>query len=193
MVWIVGTKSIKIGERYLSNHNKLLNLLEGAEGIKTGFTKACGRCLVSSASRYGRRLIAVTLNAPDDWNDHIALLNSGFEGIEERQILAAGEVGSITVAAGERCRSVSVYIEEDYSFHLRPEEQPQVTLCGPRIVYGPVDGGAQYGTVRVSLGDTLLTELPVYYMEGVAVTVRERSTWEKVTQWFTDLWEMLLG
>ncbi len=190
---IVGTKSIKIGERYLSNHNKLLNLLEGAEGIKTGFTKACGRCLVSSASRYGRRLIAVTLNAPDDWNDHISLLNSGFSSMDEQQILTAGEVGSVTVAAGEMCRTIPVYIEEDYSFPLRAEETPQVSLCGPRIVYGPVDGGEQYGTLRVTLGDTILTEVPAYYAEGVAVTVRERSIGEKVAQWFADLWEMLLG
>lgn len=188
---IVSTQSIQIGERYLTNHNKLLSMFDGAEGVKTGFTKKCGRCLVSSASRMGRRLIAVTLNAPDDWNDHISLLNTGFARFEERTVLSAGEIGSVTVAAGETCRTVGLYIEEDFSFALADDEQPDIILCGPRIVYGPIDGGDQYGTVRVTLGDTVLAEQPVYFVEGVAVTLREKSSWEQMVDWFTDLWELL--
>lgn len=61
------------------NHNKLLRLYEGCIGIKTGFTKAAGRCLVSCAQRDGIRLVAVTLNAPNDWDDHIKLYDYGFE------------------------------------------------------------------------------------------------------------------
>ena len=66
----VSAKNVKVGERYLTNHNKLLWRLEGADGVKTGFTKAAGRILVSSATRQGRRIIGVTIDAPDDWNDH---------------------------------------------------------------------------------------------------------------------------
>ena len=82
--WIVSSKELKIsgGEkakvRYLKNHNKLLWQYEGCTGIKTGYTKKCGRCLVSSAEKNGRELIAVTLNAPDDWRDHTALFDYGF-------------------------------------------------------------------------------------------------------------------
>ena len=81
---IVGQKAMNISfitpdqTRRYTNHNKLLNLYEGCTGVKTGFTKKSGRCLVSAAERDGIRLIAVTLNAPDDWNDHMALLNDGF-------------------------------------------------------------------------------------------------------------------
>ena len=56
--------------RRFSNHNRLLSMYEGCIGVKTGFTKKSGRCLVSAAERDGIRLVAVTLNAPDDWNDH---------------------------------------------------------------------------------------------------------------------------
>lgn len=188
---IVSTKSIQIGERILTNHNKLLSMMDGAEGVKTGFTKKCGRCLVSSASRMGRRLIAVTLNAPDDWNDHIALMNEGFGRFEVQKVLSAGEIGSVTVAAGERCRTVGLYIEEDFSCALAAGEQPEVTLCGPRVVYGPIDGGEQYGVVRVTLGDAVLNELPVYFTEGAAVTLREKSSWEQMTGWLKNLWELL--
>ena len=69
----------KKGGRVLVNHNKMLKLYSGAIGLKTGFTKATGRCLVSAAQRDGLTLIAVTLNASDDWNDHIRMLNFGFE------------------------------------------------------------------------------------------------------------------
>lgn len=188
---IVSSQNVQIGQRYLKNHNKLLSMLEGAEGVKTGFTKRCGRCLVSSVSRLGRRLIAVTLNAPDDWNDHISLHEQGFKRFSERQILSSGEVGFATVAAGQQCRKIALYIEEDFSFALAEDEQPSVTLCGPRIVYGPVDGGQQYGTIRVSLNNALLAELPVYFSEGAAVTLSEKSLWDRVADWFKNLWELL--
>ena len=66
------------GRRYLVNHNKLLRGYEGCIGVKTGYTKADGRCLVSAARRDGMTLIAVTLSAPDDWRDHKAMLDYGF-------------------------------------------------------------------------------------------------------------------
>lgn len=68
--------------RLLVNHNKLLRLYDGCIGVKTGFTKKSGRCLVSAAERDGVTLIAVTLNAPDDWNDHTALFDYGFTQYE---------------------------------------------------------------------------------------------------------------
>ena len=82
--WIVSSKELKIsgGEkaevRYLKNHNRLLWQYDGCMGVKTGYTKKCGRCLVSSAKRGEMELIAVTLNAPDDWRDHTALFDYGF-------------------------------------------------------------------------------------------------------------------
>ena len=85
---IVSTKEYIIpfvGEKWnrkITNHNKLLWRLEGCNGVKTGFTKRCGRCLVSSAKRGNEHLICVTLDAPDDWNDHTELLEQGFEKYE---------------------------------------------------------------------------------------------------------------
>ena len=67
-----------VGPRYLSNHNKLLHMYEGCIGVKTGYTKRSGRCLVSAAEKDGVTLIAVTLNATNDWQDHSAMLDYGF-------------------------------------------------------------------------------------------------------------------
>ncbi len=77
---------------YFTNHNKLLKTYDGADGIKTGFTKAAGRCLVSAAQRNGASVVAVTLNAPNDWNDHKALLDYAFENIKVKTIVKKGEI-----------------------------------------------------------------------------------------------------
>ncbi len=65
-------------QRVLRSHNRLLDALEGADGVKTGFTSEAGRCLVASAQRGGRRLIAVLLNDPRRWEDAALLLEYGF-------------------------------------------------------------------------------------------------------------------
>ena len=75
---IVSTASITIGDRYLANHNKLLRMCEGCIGVKTGYTKAAGRTLVSAAVRDGMTLVCATLNDGNDWNDHMTLLDYGF-------------------------------------------------------------------------------------------------------------------
>ena len=69
-----GTDSVRL----LVNHNKMLRLYDGCIGLKTGFTKQSGRCLVSAAERDGVVMIAVTLRAPNDWDDHKHLLDYGF-------------------------------------------------------------------------------------------------------------------
>lgn len=74
----VACKTACFGDRYYVNHNKLLWRLDGAIGVKTGYTKAAGRILVSAVQRDGRTLVAVTINAPDDWNDHERLYNAAF-------------------------------------------------------------------------------------------------------------------
>lgn len=80
---ITATKSAVITSdegkrRYFQNHNKMLSFYEGADGIKTGFTKVSGRCLVSSATRGDVSLIAVTLHSHDDWREHTAMLDYGY-------------------------------------------------------------------------------------------------------------------
>ena len=81
----VSTKTVRIGQRSLTNHNKLLWRVEGADGVKTGYTKAAGRILVSSASRNGRRLVCVTINDGNDWADHKKLLEDGFSRYQLRK------------------------------------------------------------------------------------------------------------
>lgn len=82
-VRIVGSQKARIeidGEpSYIGNKNKLLKLFDGANGVKTGFTKKSGRCLVGAAKRNNMQLISVVLNYPDMWNDSIRMLKYGFD------------------------------------------------------------------------------------------------------------------
>ena len=75
---ICSSRRVAIGQRTMENHNRLLRQVEGCVGLKTGYTKAAGRTLVSCVERNGCRLIVVTLRDGDDWADHAALYEYGF-------------------------------------------------------------------------------------------------------------------
>ena len=171
----VSTKSIRVGERYLHNHNKLLWQVEGADGVKTGFTKAAGRILVSSAVRDGRRLIAVTLNAPSDWRDHSVLLNEGFERYCVRNVVRKDQlVGTVEVEGGENCR-VQLLAAEDFDFSLAEEERPQLMIPGTGFAYAPVTKGAEAGFAYVLIDGNAVGKVPLVYGQ----TIEQRVTEEK--------------
>ena len=89
-VRICSTKSVTINGRIMNNHNRLLREVEGCIGMKTGFTKAAGRTLVSCAQRDGHRLVAITLQDGNDWADHKALYEYGFTQITKLPRETAG-------------------------------------------------------------------------------------------------------
>lgn len=86
-------KEIKSSEksRILVNHNKMLKNYDGCIGVKTGFTKKCGRCLVSAAERDELIMISVTIDAPSDWSDHKKLLDYGYSRLEAKTLAYPGE------------------------------------------------------------------------------------------------------
>jgi serine-type D-Ala-D-Ala carboxypeptidase (penicillin-binding protein 5/6) len=80
-IWNPGRRGPVARGRLIQSHNRLLGRLDGADGVKTGYTGAAGRCLVASASRGDRRMIAVLLNDPRRWSDAASLLEYGFEAV----------------------------------------------------------------------------------------------------------------
>ena len=171
----VSAKTVKIGQRCLQNHNKLLWQVPGADGVKTGFTKAAGRILVSSATREGRRIIAVTLNDGDDWRDHAALLNEGFARYSHQRIVEENDlVGTLEVAGGQR-RRVEMIAAEDFSYSLAAEEHPVLMIPGPGFVYAPVAEGADAGYAYVLIAGKAVGKVPIVYGE----TIEQEQTEEK--------------
>ena len=176
----VSTKSIKIGQRSLTNHNKLLWRVDGVDGVKTGFTKASGRILVSSASRDGRRLICVTIDDGNDWADHATLLEDGFSRYAIETILTEGDyVGSVEVAGGESQR-VQLLAAEDFIFPLSEEEEPHIILSGPGFAYAPVVQGQQAGYAYICIGDNCVGKVPVVYSQTVEQKqpARKKHFWD---------------
>ena len=176
----VSTKTVQAGGRTLRNHNKLLWLLPGAEGIKTGYTKAAGRILVSSAQRQGRRLVAATMDAPDDWRDHQALLEAGFADFRIVPIISAGEqLGLRTVLGG--AGKVRLMAGEDFSFALAEGEQPQIVLGGQNFAYAPVTQGADAGKAYVLLSGKIVGSVPLVYGETVEqLPPEKKSPWQRL-------------
>ena len=158
----VSTRTVQIGDRYLRNHNKLLWLMEDADGVKTGYTRAAGRTLVSSASRQGRRIVTVTLDAPDDWRDHQTLLREGFEAYHVTRIVSRGDrIGALTVVGGSG--QVELVSDGDFDYALAPEDRPQLYVGGKDFVYAPVAEGAQAGTCYVLLSGKIVGKVPLVY------------------------------
>lgn len=150
---IVSTKSYKIqGEgkaypRVLSNHNKLLSMYEGCIGVKTGFTKAAGRCLVSGAERNGMTLICVTLNAPDDWNDHKEMFDYGFEKYNMTTLRSCEEPLCAAEVLGSKAGAVPVYLSKDVCYPMCEGEGYQKEVQLYPSVSAPLKAGEEVGDV----------------------------------------------
>ena len=177
----VSTKTVRIGERSLRNHNKLLWQVEGADGVKTGYTRAAGRILVSSAAREGRRLVAVTINAPDDWTDHASLLEQGFARYQRRQIAGAGDtVGTVEVLGGQALE-VRLVAAEDHFLSVAEDEKVTVEPMGPGFVYAPVVEGADAGFAWVCIDGVRVGKIPLRYGKTVELSPEEeQSFWERL-------------
>ena len=159
----VSTKTVSVSNRSLRNHNKLLWQIEGAEGVKTGYTKAAGRILVSSVSRQGRRLVAVTMNAPDDWQDHKALYIQGFEDFDVFQLVCEGQcLGSVEVVGGQQDR-VELLAAESFAYALKPTEHVRVQLPRQGFVYAPVEEGESAGFAYVMVDDQPVGKIALVY------------------------------
>ena len=163
----VSTKTVRIGQRSLQNHNKLLWRVDGADGVKTGYTKAAGRILVSSAQRDGRRLICVTIDDGNDWADHQLLLEDGFSRYTNQTIVRAGDVLGYRPIMGGEAEEVQLLAAEDFIFPLTAQEQPNVVLSGVEFDYAPVVQGDDAGFAYVMLDENVIGKVRVVYGQTV--------------------------
>lgn len=162
--------------RTLYNSNKMLTRYEGAIGVKTGFTDNARRCLVSAAERDGVTLIAVTLNAGDDWNDHTKMLDHGFARVFSYPLeLNCSE----RVAVAGTGQSVEVYAEEA-EISLLPEQRERLTrrVLLPRFVYGDVRQGDRLGCIEFSIDGRVIKSCPLYAASSVTADREELTAWQ---------------
>ena len=149
-------KTFTYGERTRTyiNHNKLLKSYDGAIGIKTGFTKRSGRCLVGAVERDGLTLIAVTLDAPSDWADHRAMLNSGFNAMECVTLCSEGDYEQRLRIVGGDKESILISAEKNLSIIRKNEEYTiEEYIKLPRYEVAPIKAGDIVGKVVYTIGD----------------------------------------
>lgn len=176
---IVSTRSIFIAGRSLTNHNKLLWRYEGCTGLKTGYTDEAGRTLVSSALRDGQELIAVTLNAPNDWADHAALFDYGFAAYPRTLVASAGEWTHIPVT-GSLCPFTRVSTVSDFYYPLAQGETVQRTVDLPEEVEAPVEAGFPAGSLTLTLNGDEIGRLPLLYQTGAVNNVAPLRWWQRL-------------
>ena len=164
-----------------TNHNKLLTQYQGCVGVKTGFTKEAGRCLVSAAERDGALLIAVTLNAPNDWEDHAALLDYGFTQVEPYQ-LAGGDVRLTVPVVGSPVEAVSLRGSNggEVTLPLGQGAQVERVVHAPKFLYAPVEAGEQVGEICWYLEGQLLGSAPLTAADAAPLQEKAPSLWERL-------------
>ena len=153
-------KSFTYGERTRTyvNHNKLLRLYDGAIGIKTGFTKRCGRCLVGAAERDGIKFVSVTLDAPSDWSDHEAMLDFAFDSYEKTMLCKKGDYNQALRVIGGNKDSLTVSAKE--SLEIIKEKEAKIIdryTSLPGYVVAPINEGDVVGKVVFRLENKTYT------------------------------------
>ena len=148
------------------NRNKLLWRDKSVDGVKTGLTDAAGYCLVASALREGTRLIAATMGADTDgqrFQDAQKLIAYGFRYFENRQLYEAGEALATPEVWYGSADTVAVGVDAAVTITLPRGryEDLEAEMDLPRNVEAPIESGARVGTVRVTLDDDILAEVPL--------------------------------
>lgn len=141
------------------NHNKLLARDENIFGVKTGYTKKAGRCLVSAKNYNGNKLICVTLSAPDDWNDHIKLFEECEKKYNEYKISDKFDISVV----GASCNSIKAVYQKKY-YVL---SDLKFEIYHTPFVYAPVTKGDILGYVYVYSNKKLIERLPIEADEEV--------------------------
>lgn len=153
--------------RHLLNHNKLLRLSDNVVGVKTGYTKRSGRCLVSCAERDGVSVIAVTLNAPDDWNDHLALHELGFSAYKCQTLAYEGQFSVEIPCVGADSGFIRVSNRDEYSICLKNGVVVTHKIEADRLLFPPIYNGDILGYVVFYVDDNEIARLPLYAESSV--------------------------
>ncbi len=148
--------------RSFHNHNKLLSLYPGCVGVKTGFTKKTGRCLVSAAKRDNEFLICVTLNAPNDWNDHKTMLDYGFSVLEASPLILENMVLKSVPTKNGDCSALDLVAGETFYTTVQDKESLshiKLDYLIPETIEAPIKAGTKIGRLTIRYDKQMLREV----------------------------------
>ncbi|MFE5317124.1 D-alanyl-D-alanine carboxypeptidase family protein [Paenibacillus sp. NPDC056579] len=166
------------------NKNKMLNMYDGADGVKTGYTKTAKRCLVSSATRNGQQLAVVTLNDGDDWADHAKLLDYGFQNYPLQKVIGKGDpVEGTEYVAGTT-----------FMYPVLDSEKGQFTSKVQLNAANSINNRlGEAGKLQLSLSGKPIGSIPVYTKGSPRLKLPERPAFtfnqsDKPVVGFADKW-----
>ena len=155
-------------QRVLNNKNKLLSEYPGATGIKTGYTKAAGRCLIFGAERDGMELIGVVLNCGDWFNEAARLMDLGFEKYEMFTALAAGETVRVLPVRDGTQETVCICADASLAAPVKKGEIPVLEYDLPGMVEAGCEQGERAGEARLLVDGKVLSAIPLTLGETLA-------------------------
>ena len=184
LVSIASKISATVGELTYYNHNRLLREYDGCTGLKTGYTIAAGRTLVSSAERNGMHLVCVTLNAPEDWADHKKLLDYGYNNYSLSKFDESSFSVNLPVISAAK-QTVSAVPENAITILASKSDVVDVQLEAPRVLFAGGIKGEKVGQIRVTVNGELAAEENLVYTENVIVdSTLHLSAWDKMQRLF---------
>jgi serine-type D-Ala-D-Ala carboxypeptidase (penicillin-binding protein 5/6) len=171
---LFGEKEFTWNKIRQQNRNPLLNSLEGADGLKTGYTKEGGYGMVGSAVQNGTRLIVVVngLEDPDDRaTEAKKMLEWGFRNFETRTLFSSDQTLGYAKVFGGESRSVKLVSPEPVKVMVQKNVNDKliarVLYNGP--VRAPIEAGQKVGVIKVWRGPNVAVETPVYAGEAIGV------------------------
>ena len=181
---VVSMKSAEIKGLTYINHNKLLWQYDGCCGVKTGYTMAAARTLVSCAERSGLRFICVTLKAPEDWEDHKTLFDIGFERYKMSSLKSDAFSVSLPVVSAAK-NSVCAGIEKDIDVVCQTNDSVTVELDAPRVLFAGGLRGEKVGEIRVFVNGRLAAREDLVYTDNVPTDKSHKAdTSERISRIF---------
>ncbi len=175
-------------DRVLNNKNRLLTDYEGATGIKTGYTKAAGRCLVFSAQREGMEVIGVVLNCGDWFNEAERIMDSGFENYHYVSFMEKEKlIQTIPVINGEK-EQLEAILGKDLGGVFEKTQTPTLQVELLEDITGGVEQGQQLGVARLYENEILIDEAPIIAKETVKERTFRRNIERTLKKWLSDQW-----
>ena len=168
LVRIASTLQITIGGRTMTNHNKLLSYIDGCIGLKTGYTMAAGRTLVSCVERNGQRLVAVTLQDGNDWADHQALYEYGFAAYPISRAAVLGQPLETAEVLGGAEDTVPLVAAESFAWPLAEGEKLTTEVELDQPLTAPLSAGTRVGEAVFRLNGKEVGRVDLLCGAGVA-------------------------
>ncbi len=173
------------GVRLLINHNRLLRENSDVIGVKTGFTKRSGRCLVTAAERDGVTVIAVTLSDPNDWRDHTALLEYGLDAYTHYPLASDKALSVAVPVVGADSGFVTAVNEHPVSLTVpMGTPEPTLTLSLDRFYFAPVKEGDVLGVAEWFYPDGTLAASVKMIAETGASKTETKTIFDRFTDFF---------